>query len=131
MKRNYDQNNTPPFWKVAWEAQMEDVIYPVSECQIVIDDLLYYLRVDYRSGFQLAAFQKRYSPILAQYDVIVGDWGYDQLRLKGFYHRNKSVPEEQTVPFIHQYLIEDCQYGCAYFILEKETSVTEEEDEAV
>ena len=27
----------------------------------------------------------RYSDILDKYDYIVGDYGYDQLRLKGFY----------------------------------------------
>ena len=30
-------------------------------------------------------FASRYSDILDKYDFIVGDFGYDQLRLKGFY----------------------------------------------
>lgn len=40
---------------------------------------------DYRQGFDLDKFVERYSSILNKYDYIVGDWGFEQLRLKGFF----------------------------------------------
>ncbi len=33
----------------------------------------------------LERLNERYNDILDKYDFIVGDWGYDQLRLRGFY----------------------------------------------
>lgn len=39
---------------------------------------------EYRSCFDEELFASRYSDILDKYDFIVGDFGYDQLRLKGF-----------------------------------------------
>ncbi len=40
---------------------------------------------DYREGFNGEKLGERYSDVLARYDYIVGDWGYEQLRLKGFF----------------------------------------------
>ena len=42
---------------------------------------------DYREGFNAEKLGERYSDVLARYDYIVGDWGYEQLRLKGFFKR--------------------------------------------
>lgn len=39
---------------------------------------------EYRSCFDEELFASRYSDILDKYDFIVGDFGYDQLRLKVF-----------------------------------------------
>ena len=39
---------------------------------------------EYRSCFDEELFASRYSDILDKYDFIVGDFGYDRLRLKGF-----------------------------------------------
>ena len=52
---------------------------------ITIDGVTDELVKDVRDGFQEEAFKERYADILKKYDYIVGDWGYDQLRLKGFY----------------------------------------------
>ena len=40
---------------------------------------------DYRDCFDEEIFANRYSDILDKYDYVVGDFGYEQLRLKGFY----------------------------------------------
>ena len=40
---------------------------------------------DYRDGFNEEALLARYSDVLLKYDYILGDWGYGQLRLKGFF----------------------------------------------
>ncbi|MGM9907753.1 YutD family protein [Limosilactobacillus sp.] len=78
----------------------------------------YELVKEYRDGFNGLELAKRFSNILSKYDYIVGDWGYDQLRLRGFYDNgNPQFNPEQGVDTIEDYLYEDCNFGCAYFII--------------
>lgn len=73
-----------------------------------------------KDGFRPDALKERYSDILKKYDFIVGDWGYDQLRLKGFYHDHHSKAGYDTkISSLDDYLFEYCNFGCAYFVLEK------------
>lgn len=75
---------------------------------------------DYRDGFQEEALQERYADILRKYDYIVGDWGYDQLRLRGFYHdANKKATFDTKISTLEDYIYEYCNFGCAYFVLKK------------
>ena len=52
---------------------------------IVAEGFTYEIIEDYREAFKEEAFLDRYSEILTKYDYIMGDWGYGQLRLKGFF----------------------------------------------
>lgn len=80
----------------------------------------YELMENYKDGFQEEALQERYSEILRKYDYVVGDWGYDQLRLKGFYHDSNDRATFQTkISTLEDYLYEYCNFGCAYFVLKK------------
>ncbi|MFS0751003.1 YutD family protein [Oceanobacillus sp. 1P07AA] len=73
-----------------------------------------------KDGFQEEAIKERYSDILTKYDYIVGDWGYDQLRLKGFYgERNSKAPIDSKITALDDYILEYCNFGCAYFVLKK------------
>jgi uncharacterized protein YutD len=82
----------------------------------------YELIENYRDGFQEDAIKERYADILGKYDYIVGDWGYDQLRMKGFYHdRNSKAAIDSKIGAAHDYLLEHCNFGCAYFVLKKVT----------
>jgi len=73
-----------------------------------------------RDGWNPEAFKERYSDILDKYDYIVGDWGYGQLRLRGFYdNANRKVPFEQRIAALDEYLHEFCNFGCPYFVLKK------------
>mgnify|MGYP002623689203 CR=1 FL=1 len=73
-----------------------------------------------RDGWNPEAFKERYSDILDKYDYIVGDWGYGQLRLRGFYdNSNRKVPFEQRIAALDEYLHEFCNCGCPYFVLKK------------
>ncbi|MFY0544780.1 YutD family protein [Brevibacillus sp. H7] len=73
-----------------------------------------------RDGWNPEAFKERYSDILDKYDYIVGDWGYGQLRLRGFYdNANRKVPFEQRIATLDEYLQEYCNFGCPYFVLKK------------
>jgi len=76
---------------------------------------------EYRDGFDLDKFVERFSPVLNKYDYIVGDWGFEQLRLKGFFKdETKDVQRSQTIGSVQDYLYEYCNFGCAYFILKNE-----------
>ena len=75
---------------------------------------------EYRDCFDEEQFADRYSEILDKYDYVVGDFGYDQLRLKGFYKdSNKKVEISKRFATIQDYLLEFCNFGCAYFILRR------------
>lgn len=52
---------------------------------ITIQNDSYEIVEERMEGFNDEAFRARYSDILSKYDYIVGDWGYGQLRLKGFF----------------------------------------------
>lgn len=80
----------------------------------------YELVQENRNGYSFEAFRDRYSEVLERYDYIVGDWGYNQLRLKGFFKEsNKNGNKDTCVSGMHDYLNEYCNFGCAYFILRK------------
>ncbi len=90
------------------------------EVMITIDQWDYEILTDYREAYQEEAFQERYSEILNKYDYILGDWGYGQLRLKGFFDdKNQKATYDTKVSTLQDYLYEYCNFGCAYFILKK------------
>ncbi|MFC4387139.1 YutD family protein [Gracilibacillus marinus] len=75
---------------------------------------------NYRDGFDEKAFKERYSDVLSKYDFIVGDWGYDQLRLKGFYDdQNAKATFDTKISTLEDYLYEYCNFGCRYFIVKQ------------
>ncbi|ASE37873.1 YutD family protein [Staphylococcus pettenkoferi] len=87
---------------------------------IKIDDKYFELIEDYREAFNEEQFAKRYSEILDKYDYVVGDIGYEQLRLKGFYKdANKKVDMSKRFSTIQDYLLEYCNFGCPYFVLRR------------
>lgn len=89
---------------------------------------VYELVEEGRDGWNPEAFKERYSDILDKYDYIVGDWGYSQLRLRGFYENtNKKVPFEQKIATLDEYLQEFCNFGCAYFVLKRVRSFGHEQ----
>lgn len=80
----------------------------------------YKLVQNYRDGFDYEATIKRYNDVLEKYDFIVGDWGYDQLRLKGFFMDDfKSAPIDAKISTLEDYLYEYCNFGCAYFVIQQ------------
>ncbi|WP_408005309.1 YutD family protein [Pseudalkalibacillus berkeleyi] len=75
---------------------------------------------DYRDGWNEEEFTSRYSEILHKYDYIVGDWGYNQLRLRGFFEdQHDKANYETKYSTVPEYLLEFCNFGCAYFIVKK------------
>ncbi|HAR3909663.1 hypothetical protein BMF18_07740 [Staphylococcus aureus] len=85
---------------------------------IKVDQHYFELIENYRVCFNEEQFIARYSDILDKYDYIVGDYGYDQLRLKGFYKdSNKKAEMSKRFSNIQDYIFEYCNFGCPYFVL--------------
>lgn len=91
---------------------------------IVIGNRSYEVLEDHRNGWNAEAFRDRYSEVLERYDYIVGDWGYNQLRLKGFYRDNHpKASKDVTFSTMSDYINEYCNFGCAYFVLQKSKEI--------
>ncbi|EOB0547233.1 YutD family protein [Staphylococcus aureus] len=85
---------------------------------IKVDQHYFELIENYRECFNEEQFIARYSDILDKYDYIVGDYGYDQLRLKSFYKdSNKKAEMSKRFSNIQDYIFEYCNFGCPYFVL--------------
>jgi len=83
--------------------------------------------LDHKDGWNPEAFRGRYSEVLERYDYIIGDWGYSQLRLKGFYRDNHpKVNRDTAISGMVDYINEYCNFGCAYFVLHKLKEVPQE-----
>lgn len=114
-------------------AEYASKIVMQSDTQMLIDGHPYVLVKNYRDGFRTDKLKERFSQILTKYDYIVGDWGYDQLRLRGFYESgSKKGTPSQNIDRLMDYLYENCNFGCAYFVLhnldvQKPTPVPKEE----
>ncbi|WP_072709911.1 YutD family protein [Lacicoccus alkaliphilus] len=92
---------------------------------ITIDHMNFELIENYRDAFDEEQFVGKYSEVLNKYDYIVGDIGYEKLRLTGFHRDNKrKVERDKKFSAIQDYLSEYCNFGCPYFVLRK---VTKEE----
>lgn len=99
---------------------------------INIEGYEYELIEDYKEAFQEEVFKERYSDILARYDYIVGDWGYNQLRLKGFFDdKNQKATFDTKISTLQDYLYEYCNFGCAYFVLHKSGKSTQQPEAEV
>lgn len=100
----------------------EDIESGLREVSILIEinNISYEIVKDYRDGFNEEAFRARYSDILTRYDYIVGDWGYGQLRLRGFFDdQNQKATFDTKISTLSEYLYEYCNFGCAHFVAKK------------
>ena len=71
---------------------------------IGINNITYEVVQEYRDGFNEEALKARFSDILNRYDYIVGDWGYGQLRLKGFFEdQNQKATFDTKISTLSEY----------------------------
>lgn len=88
--------------------------------QVEIENNKYEIITNYREGFDLEEFKKRYTDYFFDYDYIVGDWAYGKLRLKGFYNdNNKKANKINKYSNLDSYIKDNCAYGCKYFVAKK------------
>lgn len=59
--------------------------------QVKAEGIEFLLLENVKNAFDTTSFGQRYTEILLKYDYIVGDWGNEQLRLKGFYKDSNDV----------------------------------------
>lgn len=104
---------------IAQQAERKSV-YRVTRRgdEIEIDRLMLELVDNFKDAFDVDKLAIRYTPLLAQYDYIVGDISAEQLRLKGFYHNDKSVANQDKIQTLQDYLYEYVNFGAPYFVLE-------------
>ncbi len=80
----------------------------------------YKLIKDNGECFDLEIVKEKITDYFKDYDYIVGDIAYSKLRLKGFTKKdNKMNNEINDFDRLDKYILENCAYGCKYFILEK------------
>ncbi|WP_213183224.1 YutD family protein [Enterococcus lactis] len=97
-----------------------ELVTLLDDSNFLVGERHYRLVSDYREGFNAEKLGERYSDVLARYDYIVGDWGYEQLRLKGFFRAdNRRAHPDQRIDSLEDYLYEYCNFGCAYFVIER------------
>lgn len=105
------------------QQQRRQAEYEVSRFgdEISIDGMKLSLVDDFKEAFSEDGLTLRYTPLLKQYDYIVGDLSAGQLRLRGFYHEERSVSADQKINTLADYLYETVNFGAPYFILKNET----------
>lgn len=102
------------------DVKEEQLVHRLDATKITIDGTKYEIVKDYKEAFDAERLGERYSEILDKYDYIVADWGFEQLRLKGFYdNRNRKVPQDQRINNLEDYLYEYCNFGCPYFVVQR------------
>ena len=87
---------------------------------VLIDDVQYKVIENFREGFNIEALNERYNDIFERYDFIVGDWGHEKLRLKGFFkHSHKLATPDRDIDYLSEYILEYCNFGCPYFVVRR------------
>lgn len=86
-----------------------------------IFDREYKLVKNYNEAFNEDEFREKCTDYFKDFDYIVGDIAYGKLRLKGFNKKsNKNFNNVNDFAKVDKYILENCAYGCKYFILERE-----------
>lgn len=102
------------------KPQKGELVSPISDTDFMIGSRQYKLVANHRDGFDPEKLGERFSEVLARYDYVVGDWGYEQLRLKGFFDADdRKAQPEQRIDTLEDYLYEFCNFGCAYFVIQR------------
>lgn len=119
-KRQVNTDKLDKSIEEAIEPKKESIVERIDHSTITISGAKYEIIKDYRDAFDAEQLSDRYSPILEKYDYIVADWGYEQLRLKGFYaNNNRKVAPDKKISHLEDYLFEYCNFGASYFVLER------------
>lgn len=96
------------------------VVVSEDETHYQINDHPYELLTNYRDAFDKLELSDRFNAYFSKYDYLVGDWGFAQLRLRGFYSEERNVPIEAKITALQDYLDENCNIGCPYFVLKNQ-----------
>ncbi|RLK62405.1 DUF1027 domain-containing protein [Atopobacter sp. AH10] len=102
------------------KEEEEQVAFLIDKTTVRIDKDLYHIVYQSREDlFDIVAFNHRYADVLAKYDYIVGDWGFEQLRLKGFFDVAVNRQwADRSIDMFEDYILEYCNFGCDYFVVD-------------
>ena len=93
-------------------------VVSLNNDQLKINKQLYQVVVNKNEALDLELLRQKYDPYLDQYDFIVGDISSEHLRLKGFYQDNAQTAIDRKKQTIADYLLEYCNPGGPYFVLQ-------------
>lgn len=115
-----DSNSKNKENKFAKEQPLRHALANVAldDDQLKINKQLYRVLVNKEEALDLEVLRQKYDPYLDQYDFVVGDVSSQHLRLKGFYKDNVQTAIDRKEQTIADYLMEYCNPGGAYFILQ-------------
>lgn len=99
------------------------------EDHVKSDAIEFLILKNVKDAFDATVFSQRFSDILLKYDYIVGDWGNEQLRLKGFYKQTDKKLSAMNINRLDDYITEYCNFGCAYFVLENPSPKSPRQEE--
>lgn len=111
--------------KVIDESKLNYNKYPGEHVMAVgevvqVGQRTFHIVHNYREAFDAEKLEQRFSDVLDKYDYIVGDWGFEQLRLKGFFSTSRrKMLADNKIDHLEDYVNEYCNYGCAYFVLRR------------
>lgn len=88
--------------------------------KIEVNGYVYEIVENVREAVDEEIIKEKLTDYFVPFDYVVGDWAYSKLRLKGFNDKkNKNFKEINDYAKVHEYIENDCAYGCRYFILKK------------
>lgn len=88
--------------------------------EIIINDKKYEIIHEEKDAFDKDIVIEKLTDYFDAFDVIVGDWSYGKLRLKGFCEKgNKSFKDINDVNKISEYIEKYCPYGCKWFEIKR------------
>ena len=87
---------------------------------IEVNNIKYEIIKNYKDAFDKDEFIERCTDYFNDYDYIVGDIAYGQLRLKGFYDsKNKKAKDLNNFKNLDSYIKNNCAVDCKYFVLKR------------
>jgi uncharacterized protein YutD len=97
-----------------------DHVIATEDGVIRIGDRIFHLVHNYRDGFNAEKLEQRYSDVFDKFDYVVGDWGHEQLRLKGFYSaRRKKMAPQQKISDLSAYIDDYMNFGAPFFVIKR------------
>ena len=76
--------------------------------------------IEGKDAIDIELLKEKITDYFDDFDYILGDYAYSKLRLKGFNEKNnKNFKPMNDYSKVHDYIKNNCAYGCKYFILRK------------
>lgn len=127
MNKDFTQEMTDVLNELTQEPAIDDAVIKLDDTHFKVENTIYELIFENheKESFNLESFNSRFSDVLLKYDYIVGDWGFEQLRLRGFYSdESKNGSFDKKIGNLQDYLEQYCNFGCRFFVLEKDEDLT-------